>query len=125
MANGKFVPTFVCLKRSDNNLTDDLSRFDSGHSLSHELCHLEVNDIMFKPEGDVAQVEMLNSLAEEEIPQHALPTSTHVIATDQHKDMQLFKLTQTNPAHFVKNVEGIESTHMEGKFMCLYVHASR
>jgi len=88
----EFGPTFECLKGSGNNLADALSRLDTGHSVGHTLCHLEVDDVIFKPEGDVAQAEMFNSLVEEVIPQHVFPMSTHVIATEQRKGMQLIKL---------------------------------
>ena len=111
----EFGPTFVYLKGSDNNLADALSRLDTGHSVAHTFCYLEVDDVIFKPEGDVAQAEMFNSLVEEEIPQHVFPMSTHVIAAEQRKDMQLFKLLQTNPAYFTRKVEGVELIHMEGK----------
>jgi len=76
----EFGPKFVYLKGSANNLADALSRLDTGKEVAEALCLLESEDVTYSTLDDIAQAEICNSVADDDIPNYVYLLSTHIIA---------------------------------------------
>ena len=76
----EFDPSFKYLKGEANNLADALSRLDMGKEVAEALCLLESEDVTYSTLDNVAQAEICNSVADDDIPNYVYLLSTHVIA---------------------------------------------
>lgn len=59
---------FACLRTSADNLANSLSQLNKGANAAHALHTVEVNYDMLLPADNATHAEMLNALADKEMP---------------------------------------------------------
>ena len=93
------------MQGNTNNIDNTFSRLETKNKVLQALYYLEAADITFSSLIDIEQVELFDSLAEEEILQYMYLLDANIIACKQKKDRQLLELLKSKSTYFTKKQE--------------------